>query len=152
MSNGVFILLATAIVGSSTAPVAVPAAGIRKVCPDETNTSRGRVLSLLSPWLMDIRRRFGFEAAREDHLRPLGDPQDADVCRRLRSVIRHASKVDPVHGNPWLMTFYEADGFYFVAVSRDQQGARPDGPQVLGRGGWLLVYDSNLDLLLKASG
>jgi hypothetical protein len=88
------------------------------------------------------------------NLRVLDHEEDAAVCSALRLKVLTGREPDRITNRPWHVAVLEADGFYFVLVSRDR---RHDGGQpqrhhriMVGEHGppTLFVFDRDLKQII----
>jgi hypothetical protein len=129
------------------------------VCGDSTEISATRVRALLAAsqatWFPAELR--GLATVDANTLRLLDPRSDATVCRALRQRALADKPQDRATNRNWLLTMYEAGGYYFVVVSsdRDRVTSAPGQPRRvrLGEGGgWLVVFDHDLKLVTQTMG
>jgi hypothetical protein len=148
-------LLFLSLTGPASAPpVLASMAAPVSVCADTLETAHARIFGLLRvAHTMDVPVLRGLQAVDTAHLRVLTREADAPVCRTLREKVWPQLGPDRVTGRPWHLAVLEADGFYFVLVSRDRRGlASGSGANrrvVIGEQGpaTMYVFDRNFQLV-----
>jgi hypothetical protein len=86
-----------------------------KACPHPSATAQLRVRDFLAAeHLSGVRQGLGLAAISPERVRGLGLlAADAEKCDKLQDALRAGD----VHGQQGQVTFFEADGFYFVTIS-----------------------------------
>jgi hypothetical protein len=88
-------------------------------------------------------------AENPNDLHALADPEDSDVCRRLRALLPDTLKAGPLAPNS--VAFYRAGDVFIVPVvpnpTRSEIAAMERGEFTAGRSGTTYVYDAELTLL-----
>jgi hypothetical protein len=129
------------------------------VCGDSAQFSRLRVGNLLA-----AARRPGMpsplsELAGVDpaHLRLLDGEQDSNTCKSIRREVLARRATDRLTSRPWIVSIYEADGYFFAVLSRDQPRVSPSAsrrvPIMIGEhGGAIIVFDRSMQRVLETTG
>jgi hypothetical protein len=123
-------------------------------CGDSTQFSRRRVAGLLNAarTISAPNTRLAELAnVQASSLVLLTDASGATICQQLRTKALANRDPDTVTGKPWVVSVYNASGYYFAVVSRS---SGPGSGQVVigGQGGTIVVYDSALNQVLEANG
>lgn len=137
-----FLLVAAMLLAAAVPAHAAAVGG----CPGESAPSRERVRQFLAaPHLREVRSQLGLAAATPQHLRPLSEQGDEAACRAIRSALAtdRGGRVPAGH-----LALYEADGFYFAAISRPAQ-PRAGAAEIREDSSVLFVFDREFRLVSR---
>lgn len=136
----------------ASAPASFSAMTPAAVCSDSIEDAVGRITGFLrAVRTYDVPELRQLANIDPSHLRVLESKDNAEICRLLRNKVLKNREPDHVTGRPWLSEIFEADGFYFVVVSRDLSRFDPHAGQqtrvIVGEHGgptlWVFDRDFN---------
>lgn len=125
-SNRVFLLGALLLLQSLAAgPMEATVRSAATACTKPTETSLVRVENLLQAvrtWDFPGTRAGELTRIEPMELRLLERGEDEVICRRIRELALADRPADRATGLPWLVSVYEAGGYYFASGLKPVEG------------------------------
>ena len=136
---------ATSTLGAVAPGYAYAGAGLT-ACPRPSAAAELRVRNFLSAGhLAAVRQELGLAGISPERVRGLGGDADVETCEKLQQVLRAGADGPVPQGH---VTFFEADGFYFVTVSRPSPQS-PSGTVMHEGSSQMYVFDRELRLVTR---
>lgn len=118
-----------------------------KTCPRPLAAAQQRVRNFLAAGhLAGVREQLGLSGIAPDRVRELGShSEDAVTCGKLQDALQ---AVRDGHAPPGQAAFFEAGGFYFVAISHPSPQS-PSGNVIHEGSSQIYVFDNGFRLITR---